>query len=55
MKSQHSWGGFPPISVTGAMLNAMPKDNGQAYCTACFSGEYPIQIEEKQLKERNER
>jgi amidophosphoribosyltransferase len=38
-----------------AMLNAMPKDNGQAYCTACFSGEYPIQIEEMQFKERNER
>ncbi len=37
-----------------AMLNAMPKDNGQAYCTACFSGKYPIQIEEKQFKERNE-
>jgi glutamine phosphoribosylpyrophosphate amidotransferase len=36
------------------MLNAMPKDNGQEYCTACFSGEYPLQIEEEQLKERNE-
>jgi amidophosphoribosyltransferase len=38
-----------------AMLNAMPKDNGQSYCTACFSGDYPIQIEEMQFKERNER
>jgi amidophosphoribosyltransferase len=38
-----------------AMLNAMPKDNGQAYCTACFSGEYPVDVEEKQFKERNER
>jgi amidophosphoribosyltransferase len=37
-----------------AMLNAMPKDNGQDYCTACFSGEYPIKIEEMQFKERNE-
>jgi amidophosphoribosyltransferase len=37
-----------------AMLNAMPKDNGQSYCTACFSGDYPIDIEEAQLKERNE-
>ncbi len=36
------------------MLSAMPKENGQAYCTACFSGEYPIQIEEEQLKDRNE-
>jgi amidophosphoribosyltransferase len=38
-----------------AMLNAMPMDNGQGYCTACFSGKYPIQIEEMQFKERNER
>ncbi len=36
------------------MLRAMPNENGQAYCTACFSGDYPIQIEEEQLKERNE-
>jgi amidophosphoribosyltransferase len=36
------------------MLNAMPKDNGQEYCTACFSGEYPLEIEEEQLKDRNE-
>jgi amidophosphoribosyltransferase len=38
-----------------AMLNAMPKDNGQSYCTACFSGNYPVEIEEEQIKERNER
>jgi amidophosphoribosyltransferase len=36
------------------MLSAMPKDNGQNYCTACFSGEYPLAIEEEQIKERNE-
>ncbi len=36
------------------MLSAMPKENGQEYCTACFSGDYPIPIEEEQLKERNE-
>ncbi len=36
------------------MLNAMPRDNGQDYCTACFSGVYPIKIEEEQLKDRNE-
>jgi amidophosphoribosyltransferase len=36
------------------MLNAMPKENGQEYCTACFSGEYPLEIEEEQLKDRNE-
>ncbi len=38
-----------------AMLKAMPKNNGQEYCTACFSGDYPVVIEEKQFKERNER
>jgi amidophosphoribosyltransferase len=36
------------------MLSAMPKENGQEYCTACFSGDYPIRIEEEQLKDRNE-
>jgi amidophosphoribosyltransferase len=36
------------------MLSAMPKDNGQNYCTACFSGDYPLAIEEEQIKERNE-
>lgn len=33
------------------MLDAMPKDNGQDYCTACFSGEYPVSIEECLVKE----
>jgi amidophosphoribosyltransferase len=28
------------------MLNAMPRNNGQNYCTACFSGEYPVSIKE---------
>jgi len=37
------------------MLSAMPHDNGQDYCTACFSGEYPLEIEEDQIKERNEK
>jgi amidophosphoribosyltransferase len=37
------------------MLRAMPKENGQDYCTACFSGDYPIAIEEEQVKERNEK
>jgi len=36
------------------MLSAMPKENGQNYCTACFSGNYPLAIEEDQVKERNE-
>ena len=35
------------------MLNAMPKDNGQNYCTACFSGDYPVSIKEC-IKKENE-
>jgi amidophosphoribosyltransferase len=37
------------------MLDAMPQNNGQHYCTACFSGEYPLQIEDEMRKERNEK
>ncbi len=33
------------------MLNAMPKDNGQDYCTACFSGDYPVSVEECLVEE----
>ena len=36
------------------MLAAMPSNNGQEYCTACFSGNYPIPVEEEQKKERYE-
>jgi amidophosphoribosyltransferase len=36
------------------MMDAMPRDLGQQYCTACFNGKYPIKIEDKMLKERNE-
>jgi amidophosphoribosyltransferase len=36
------------------MLAAMPHSNGQEYCTACFSGDYPIAVEEAQSKERHE-
>ena len=36
------------------MLDAMPHNNGQDYCTACFSGEYPIPIENEMKKESNE-
>jgi amidophosphoribosyltransferase len=39
----------------GNMLSAMPKDNGQNYCTACFSGDYAVTIEEAQVKKRNAR
>jgi len=37
------------------MLAAMPKDNGQDYCTACFSGKYPVPIEDQQIKDSDER
>lgn len=36
------------------MLNAMPKDNGQDYCTACFSGDYPVSVEECLVKENEQ-
>lgn len=26
------------------LLDAVPHDNGQSYCTACFTGEYPVPI-----------
>ena len=26
------------------LVNAVPHDNGQGYCTACFTGKYPISI-----------
>ncbi len=41
------------LSLEG-MLAAMPKEQGQQYCTACFSGNYPIQIEGDLTKEQNE-
>ena len=37
------------------MLNAMPKSNGQNYCTACFSGEYPVPIKECLTKENKQK
>jgi len=36
------------------MLNAMPKDNGQDYCTACFSGNYPVSVKECLVKEHEQ-
>ncbi len=36
------------------MLAAMPHSNGQEYCTACFSGNYPIPVDETQSKKRHE-
>ena len=36
------------------MLKAMPRENGQQYCTACFTGDYPVPVENELLKEQNE-
>jgi amidophosphoribosyltransferase len=36
------------------MMEVMPRDSGQQYCNACFSGNYPIKIEDTMVKERDE-
>ncbi len=36
------------------MLEAVPHDNGEGYCTACFSGEYPVPIDVETTKEEYE-
>jgi amidophosphoribosyltransferase len=36
------------------LLASAPREKGQAYCTACFSGKYPIPIDSNQSKEENE-
>jgi len=33
------------------LLEAVPKDEGVGYCTACFTGDYPIPIESKNIDE----
>lgn len=35
------------------LLAAVPHDEGIGYCTACFTGEYPIEVEEKMLKKQH--
>jgi amidophosphoribosyltransferase len=37
-----------------ALLDSVPTDEGQSYCTACFSGNYPVEIDTHQTKEENE-
>ncbi len=37
------------LSING-MLDSMPSDQGQSYCTACFSGIYPLRV--KDLEEK---
>jgi len=36
------------------MLASAPHGNGEGYCTACFSGKYPVEVDKKQKKEENE-
>ncbi len=36
------------------LLASAPQENGEHYCTACFSGNYPIPIDVKQSKDANE-
>ncbi len=30
---------------TEALLDSVPHDNGEGYCTACFTGNYPVEID----------
>ena len=36
------------------LLEGAPKENGAHYCTACFSGEYPVSIERPTSKDIND-
>jgi len=36
------------------LLASVPHENGAHYCTACFSGKYPVEIDMNQSKEENE-
>ncbi len=36
------------------LLSAAPRENGEHYCTACFSGKYPVPIDVNQSKDENE-
>jgi amidophosphoribosyltransferase len=36
------------------LLSAAPVEHGEHYCTACFSGKYPIPIDVQQSKDENE-
>ncbi|MFH0988838.1 MAG: amidophosphoribosyltransferase [bacterium] len=36
------------------LLEAAPKEHGAHFCTACFSGEYPVPIEKEILKDAND-
>ena len=36
------------------LLSAAPQGSGEGYCTACFSGKYPVPIDVNQTKDENE-
>ena len=36
------------------LLASVPHENGAHYCTACFSGNYPVSIDNNQAKDENE-
>lgn len=36
------------------LLASVPHDNGANYCTACFSGKYPVPVDTNHSKEENE-
>jgi amidophosphoribosyltransferase len=36
------------------LLASVPHDNGADYCTACFSGKYPVPVDTNHSKEENE-
>jgi len=36
------------------LLSSVPHENGEQYCTACFSGEYPVEIDLNHKKDENE-
>lgn len=36
------------------LLDSVPHENGANYCTACFSGKYPVKVDTAQSKDENE-
>lgn len=36
------------------LLASVPHEKGAHYCTACFSGNYPVKVDDNQTKEENE-
>jgi amidophosphoribosyltransferase len=40
--------------TTEELLSAAPCENGEHYCTACFTGKYPIPIDTQQTKDQHE-